>query len=143
MAAPHTSHVSPLNPPPEPPPVTDAMARAHRRYWRFNVALIAVLVCAATTLLSFGLLAASTTPFIHSFGLTLLVGTYALTHVLGRGSMTELVRGFRTYLPRYFPLPHPSWRTTGWERRNPWFREELLPTLRLQVAEALAEQRPG
>jgi predicted exporter len=36
--------------------------------------LIAVLVCAATTLLSFGLLAFSTTPFIHSFGLTLLLG---------------------------------------------------------------------
>ncbi|MGH8462009.1 MAG: MMPL family transporter [Stenotrophobium sp.] len=36
--------------------------------------LIAVLVCAATTLLSFGLLAFSSTPFIHSFGLTLLLG---------------------------------------------------------------------
>ncbi|MGH8457520.1 MAG: MMPL family transporter, partial [Stenotrophobium sp.] len=36
--------------------------------------LIAVIVCAATTLLSFGLLAFSSTPFIHSFGLTLLLG---------------------------------------------------------------------
>ncbi|HWU69163.1 MAG TPA: hypothetical protein VN046_09820 [Stenotrophobium sp.] len=36
--------------------------------------LIAVLVCAATTLLSFGLLSLSSTPFIHSFGLTLLFG---------------------------------------------------------------------
>ncbi|MGH8506289.1 MAG: MMPL family transporter [Stenotrophobium sp.] len=36
--------------------------------------LIAVLVCAATTLLSFGLLSFSSTPFIHSFGLTLLFG---------------------------------------------------------------------
>ncbi|QCP48841.1 DUF4212 domain-containing protein [Trinickia violacea] len=44
MAAPHTSHALPLNPVPEPPPVTDAMARAHRRYWRFNVVLIAVLM---------------------------------------------------------------------------------------------------
>ncbi|TKC77976.1 DUF4212 domain-containing protein [Trinickia terrae] len=44
MAAPHTSHALPLNPPPEPPPVTEAMALAHRRYWRFNVALIAVLM---------------------------------------------------------------------------------------------------
>jgi len=39
MAAPH--HPTPL---PEPPPVSDAMARAHRRYWRFNLALIAVLM---------------------------------------------------------------------------------------------------
>ena len=34
--------------------------------------------------------------------LTLLVGTYALTHVLGRGAMTERVRDFRAHLPRYF-----------------------------------------
>jgi putative solute:sodium symporter small subunit len=44
MAAPRTSAVSPPNPPPEPPPVSDAMARAHRRYWRFNVVLIVVLM---------------------------------------------------------------------------------------------------
>ena len=56
--------------------------------------------------------------------LTLLVGSYALTHVLGRGAMTEHVRDFRARLPRYFPLPHPSWRTTAWERRNPWFGRE-------------------
>lgn len=69
--------------------------------------------------------------------LTLLVGSYALTHVLGRRGMTDLVREYRSYLPRYFPLPHPSWRTTGWERRNPWFGEELLPRLRSEVAAAL------
>ena len=42
MAAPRPSASSP--PPPEPPPVSDAIALAHRRYWRFNVALIAVLM---------------------------------------------------------------------------------------------------
>jgi uracil-DNA glycosylase len=41
-------------------------------------------------------------------------------------------------LPRYFPLPHPSWRTVGWERRNPWFAEEVLPALRVRIGEALA-----
>ncbi len=35
--------------------------------------------------------------------LTLLVGGYALTYVLGRGSMTEQVRAFRQHLPRYLP----------------------------------------
>jgi uracil-DNA glycosylase len=69
--------------------------------------------------------------------LTLLVGSYALNHVLGKGSMTERVRGFRDHLPRYFPLPHPSWRTTGWERQNPWFQAEALPLLRKTVARAL------
>jgi uracil-DNA glycosylase len=51
--------------------------------------------------------------------------------------MTDRVRNFRAYLPRYFPLPHPSWRTGVWERRNPWFAEEVLPALRREVAGAL------
>ena len=71
--------------------------------------------------------------------LTLLVGSYALTHLPGKASMTERVRGFREHLPRYFPLPHPSWRTTAWERKNPWFQLEVLPTLRRAVTEALRE----
>jgi putative solute:sodium symporter small subunit len=44
MAAPHHPSQRTINPPPEPPPVSDAMARAHRRYWRFNLVLIAVLM---------------------------------------------------------------------------------------------------
>jgi uracil-DNA glycosylase len=70
--------------------------------------------------------------------LTLLVGSYAQTHALGRGAMTERVRRFRDHLPRFFPLPHPSWRTTGWERRHPWFAAEVLPALRQAVEAALA-----
>jgi uracil-DNA glycosylase len=69
--------------------------------------------------------------------LTLLVGSYAIDYYLAarrRPSMTETVRAWRDYLPRYFALPHPSWRTTAWERRNPWFAEEVLPVLREQVA---------
>src|SRR6202008_2960671 len=62
--------------------------------------------------------------------LTLLVGTYAQERQLGKGAMTERVRRFRDFGPAAMPLPHPSWRTTGWERRNPWFAEELLPGLR-------------
>ncbi|MBN3754688.1 DUF4212 domain-containing protein [Paraburkholderia sp. Tr-20389] len=44
MAAPHHTSRHTINPVPEPPPVTEAMARAHARYWRFNVALIAALM---------------------------------------------------------------------------------------------------
>ncbi len=69
--------------------------------------------------------------------LTLLVGGYALVHALGKGSMTDRVRAFRDHLPRFFPLPHPSWRTTAWERRNDWFQAEALPALRLAVGDAL------
>ncbi len=28
------------------------------------------------------------------------------------------------------PLPHPSWRNTGWLNSNPWFETEILPDLR-------------
>jgi uracil-DNA glycosylase len=69
--------------------------------------------------------------------LTLLVGGYALNHVLGKGAMTERVRGFREHLPHYFPLPHPSWRTTAWERKNPWFQADVLPMLRHAVSDVL------
>ena len=72
-----------------------------------------------------------------SIRLTLLVGSYAQIYTLGRGPMTDRVRDFRAHLPDWFPLPHPSWRTTIWERRNPWFEAEALPALRSAVAEAL------
>jgi putative solute:sodium symporter small subunit len=44
MAARHPTPSNNVNPLPEPPPVSEAMALAHRRYWRFNVALIGVLM---------------------------------------------------------------------------------------------------
>jgi uracil-DNA glycosylase len=69
--------------------------------------------------------------------LTLLVGSYAQALALGRGAMTARVLGFRAHLPRHFVLPHPSWRTTAWERRNPWFAAEVLPALRDAVGAAL------
>lgn len=75
--------------------------------------------------------------------LTLLVGSYAQAYTLGRGAMTERVRAFRDLLPACFPLPHPSWRTTAWERKNPWFEEEALPALRSAVTAALDMATPS
>lgn len=69
--------------------------------------------------------------------LTLLIGGYAQNHVLGPGSVGARVRAFSDYLPRYFPLPHPSWRSRIWASRNPWFEEEVLPALRRNVQLAL------
>lgn len=68
--------------------------------------------------------------------LTLLVGQYAQAYYLDRqrkASMTETVRAYHEYLPAFFPIPHPSWRTTAWLRRNPWFARELVPVLRRRV----------
>ncbi len=69
--------------------------------------------------------------------LILLVGGYAQADALGPGRMTDRVRAFRDHLPRHFPLPHRSWRTGVWERRNPWFTTEILPALKTEVRRAL------
>lgn len=73
--------------------------------------------------------------------LTLLVGGHAHRWHLGaRGSVTQTVAGWRDHAPAVFPLPHPSWRNTGWLKRNPWFQADLLPRLRTEVAGVLADQ---
>jgi uracil-DNA glycosylase len=74
---------------------------------------------------------------LPDIGVTLLVGSYAQAHYLGarrKATMTETVRAWRDYGPEFVPLPHPSWRNTGWLKRNPWFETELIPALRRQVA---------
>lgn len=69
--------------------------------------------------------------------LLLLVGGYAQRRYLGPGSMTETVRAGSG--GRFMALPHPSWRTSGWEKQNPWFGSEILPLLRAEVARLTAE----
>ncbi|HEY1836408.1 MAG TPA: uracil-DNA glycosylase family protein [Rhizomicrobium sp.] len=74
------------------------------------------------------------------FELTLLVGSYAQAYHLGaraKENVTETVRAWKRYRPRYIPLPHPSWRNNGWLKKNPWFADELLPYLRSRVRRAL------
>lgn len=72
---------------------------------------------------------------LHQVELTLLVGSHAQAWALGsryRG-MTETVRSWQSFLPEILPLPHPSWRNTGWLKRHPWFEAEVLPYLRERV----------
>ncbi len=73
-------------------------------------------------------------------GLTILAGAYAHKRYLGGGAkktVTETVRARAGYRPGYLPTPHPSWRTSGWEKRNPWFADRVLPELRRRVRELL------
>ncbi len=73
--------------------------------------------------------------------LVLAVGGYAQAwHMkdIRRENMTETVRAWRDSLsmpggPAVLPLPHPSWRNSGWIKRNMWFEEELLPELRARI----------
>jgi len=71
--------------------------------------------------------------------LVLLIGGYAQKWHLGvRTGVTETVAGWRDHAPGSFPLPHPSWRNTGWLKKHPWFEAALLPELRSRVSEVLA-----
>lgn len=79
-------------------------------------------------------------PLLPKVELTLLVGGYAQRWALGRGSasVTANSRDWRAHLPGALCLPHPSWRNTAWLKRHPWFEHEVVPYLRLRVAELLA-----
>ncbi|MFZ1727562.1 MAG: uracil-DNA glycosylase family protein [Albidovulum sp.] len=70
-----------------------------------------------------------------------LIGAYAQRWHLGReavrGGVTATVTRWRDHAPGTFCLPHPSWRNSGWLRRNPWFETDLLPVARAQVRKAM------
>jgi len=51
--------------------------------------------------------------------------------------MTGTVQDWRARLPDVLPLPHPSPRNQIWERKNPWYGEEVLPFLKKQVEGAI------
>lgn len=79
--------------------------------------------------------------------LILVIGQYAHAWHLGglrQKTLTETVRNWRTILDEsgldesgvgcpVMPMPHPSWRNSGWIRKNPWFEAELLPELKRLV----------
>lgn len=75
--------------------------------------------------------------------LILLIGGHAQRWHLGAaataGGVTATVGRWRDHAPGTFPLPHPSWRNTGWLKRNPWFAAALLPEARAQLHKVLAD----
>ena len=75
--------------------------------------------------------------------LTLLVGSFAQKYYLPEAKklpMAEIVRTYRKCGPNIVALPHPSWRSTLFMRRNPWFERDVLPALRQKVQEHI--ERP-
>lgn len=91
---------------------------------------------------------------LPAFDLILAVGRAAqayhmkrlgLAHLMrpGLSETVENWRAIRAALPqtRLYPLPHPSWRNTGWLRRHPWFETDLLPELRADIAASLDRAR--
>ncbi|MBI0536773.1 uracil-DNA glycosylase family protein [Roseomonas sp. KE2513] len=79
-------------------------------------------------------------PRFTGLRLRLLVGSYAVRFVLGtKVTLSQRVARYAETLPAHFPLPHPSWRTLVWAKRNPWFDAEVIPALRQEVERALAD----
>ncbi len=70
--------------------------------------------------------------------LKILIGGHAMKyHLPGYTKVGDAVAGWRDHPPGVFALPHPSWRNTGWLKKNPWFEADVLPRLRAAVAEVL------
>ncbi len=83
--------------------------------------------------------------------LIILVGKYAQAyhlkghpqfHEYSKFPLYKLVESYRIFLespvlPRYLPLPHPSWRNNNWVNKNDWFREDYLPLLQAKISKLL------
>ena len=68
--------------------------------------------------------------------LSLIIGQYAQKYYLGsnrKKNLTETVRSYEEYLPKYIPLPHPSPINIRWRRKNEWFEEDVVPIVRQKV----------
>lgn len=75
--------------------------------------------------------------------LIVLIGGHAQRWHLGKPHrpVTDTVKDWRARIdaaPAMLPLPHPSWRNSGWLKRNPWFDGEAVPWLRAALIPLLA-----
>ena len=73
--------------------------------------------------------------------LIILIGMYAQKHYLqkeAKKTLTESVANYKEYLPKYFPLPHPSPRNRFWLTKNPGFDKEVVPMLQQKTKRILS-----
>lgn len=72
--------------------------------------------------------------------LIILIGAYAqkyYLHLPTKVTISETIANYQKYLPRYFPIVHPSPRNNIWLKKNSWFEDEIIPILKEQVKQAL------
>lgn len=68
--------------------------------------------------------------------LILLIGMYAQNYYLKDKvlkTLTDTVSNYKSYLPDYFVLPHPSPRNRFWLTKNPWFEQHVIVELQQRV----------
>jgi uracil-DNA glycosylase len=78
---------------------------------------------------------------MNAVKLILLIGQYSQKFYLDdkfKPTLTENVKNYREFLPKYLPLVHPSPRNKIWQKKNPWFELEVVPQLRKIVKKILS-----
>lgn len=73
--------------------------------------------------------------------LTILIGQYAQKYYLhqkGTVKLTDTVKHYQDYLPKFFPLVHPSPRNQIWMAKNPWFTKTVIPDLKEHVQKIIS-----
>lgn len=75
---------------------------------------------------------------LNEVQLTVLIGGHAMRyHLPGFTKVNDAVAGWREHPPGVFALPHPSWRNTGWLKKNLWFETDVVPRLQAAVREVM------
>ena len=78
---------------------------------------------------------------LHEIKLIILIGSYAQNYYLkDHLTLTERVKNYQKYLPKYFVLPHPSPLNFRWMNKNPWFLNEVIPNLQEIINKILQEK---
>lgn len=75
---------------------------------------------------------------VKAVQLIILIGQYAQAYYLKnqvKETLTDTVQNFKSYLPAYFVLPHPSPRNNIWMAKNQWFEQTVLPELKSLITE--------
>lgn len=65
--------------------------------------------------------------------LIILSGSYSQKYYLKDTHLTNLtenVKNYKNFLPKYFPIPHPSPLNFRWLNKNKWFEKEVIPELK-------------
>ena len=73
---------------------------------------------------------------LKNIQLIILIGQYSQKYYLGgklKSTLTETVKSYEEFLPKYFLLVHPSPRNKIWQKKNSWFEKEVVPQLQIMI----------
>ena len=76
--------------------------------------------------------------------LFILIWAYSQKYYLAKNiksNLTETVHSYEEYLPKYFPIVHPSPLNFRWRSKNPWFEDEVIPELQKLVRKIIDENK--